>query len=380
MKILLVSPFTSQSGSAIRFWNIAIGLRAAGLDVVYSDRAGRGSAPLYRKAGITYCPSPRVPSLVLDILVSTVYSIVLLLRNLDASLYYALKPAPNNCCAALLARFLGKKIILDIDDLDYEYLRPGLKRSLSKFSFALFPRFFPLITCHTPNLRSYCTHSLGISEDRLYFLAQGVSQEFLQMRVPQSGAAPEKSILYVATLGITSDFGDLLPALKSVAASHPDARTTVVGDGIRRKEFEGQARAFGLQEKVVFTGLIPHERLPALMARHRIGLNYMRSTFVNNCRAILKIREYLACGLQVVCNRSGDADLFSEFIFVEPDLDGIERRLKSLLSSAPEAKAGGRRFIEREYSWESITSGLVAHLNRTGILPDKGQPSDARWR
>jgi glycosyltransferase involved in cell wall biosynthesis len=374
MKILLASPFTSTSGSAIRFWNIAAQLRAQGFTVVYTDRSKRGAEPLYRVDGIVYSPSRTFSPLVLDILFSTVYTIALLLRHLDCRIFYALKPAPNNCCAALIARLLGKKIILDIDDLDYEYIRPGMKRTISGFFFRFFPRFFPVITCHTPALMSYCKDRLKIPDRRLYYLAQGVSDEFLRTVAPEvpEGEPAARSIMYVATLGITSDFDDLLPMLARVFAGCKSATMTVVGDGARRSRFEARAGELGLSGRLVFTGRIAHADLPALMARHRIGLNYMRQSVVNDCRAILKIREYLACGLEVVCNDAGDAGLFSDHAYVERDIAAMERRLAGLLSNAGERNVSGRRFVEEHYSWQLIVDEFIRFLRSEKILPEEG--------
>lgn len=359
MKILLVSPFTSASGSAIRFWNIAQQFRERGWDVIYIDRLERGNRPLYQTDGISYRPSRSIKPLVLDIIYSAVYNIVMLFRNLDAAVFYALKPAPNNCCAAVIAKLLGKKVLLDIDDLDYEYLAPGLKRGVSRFFFRLFPKFFPLVTCHTPNLLAYCKNDLRLPDKRLYYLAQGVSREFLRISVSEKPAPPQKSILYVATLGITSDFDDLLPALARVCAVHRDAKISVIGDGVRRPSFEASAAKLGLSEQIAFLGRVPHAELPDIMARHNIGLNYMRPSFVNNCRAILKIREYLACRLQVVCNNAGDAELFSKFAFVEPDIDRMEKRLLDLLEKGAPINHAGRTFIEESFSWKSIMSEFI---------------------
>jgi glycosyltransferase involved in cell wall biosynthesis len=371
MKILLVSPFTSVSGSAIRFWNIASQFKQRGWSVVYTDRNAAGADPLYRTEGITYRPSPTLRSFPLDILYSTIFNLVMVLRNLDCTIVYALKPAPNNCLAALFARLLGKKVLLDIDDLDFAYLAPGLKKNLSMFFFRFFPRFFPVVTCHTRKLMTYCRQELHLPDERLLYLAQGVSGEFLKVAVAQNNVRP-KSIIYVATLGITSDFDDLLPMLVGVVKAHLDVAITVVGDGVRRASFQEKAQTLGL-DCITFAGRIPHAQLPDLMVKHHIGLNYMRQSFVNDCRAILKIREYLACGLQVVCNRSGDADQFADHAFVEPDLEHMERRLKQLLANPREINAGGRRFIEQQFSWETIINGLLSHLHEKKILELKNE-------
>jgi glycosyltransferase involved in cell wall biosynthesis len=359
MKILLVSPFTSASGSAIRFWNIAQQFKDQGFDVVYIDRNLRGQKPLYRIDGIRYSPSPVLKPLILDILVSALYNLFMLFRHLDCSVFYALKPAPNNCFAALIAKLIGKRVLLDIDDLDYEYFNPGLKRSFSRLFFIFFPKFFPLITCHTPNLLAYCKNTLHLPEQRLYYLAQGVSQEFLKISVSARPLAPQKAILYVATLGITSDFGDILPMLAQVCATHKDATISVIGEGVRRSTFEETASKLNLSAQMSFLGRIPHADLPAIMARHSIGINYMRPSFVNNCRAILKIREYLACGLQVVCNNIGDAELFKDYAFVEPDIISLKNRLNDLLEKSSMINYAGRAFIEESFSWKSIMAAFI---------------------
>ena len=373
MKILLVSPVTSASGSAIRFWNIASQFKQRGWSVVYIDRNAAGADPLYRTEGITYRPSPTLRSFPLDILYSTIFNLVMFLRNLDCTIFYALKPAPNNCLAALLARLLGKKVLLDIDDLDFAYLAPGLKKNLSMFFFRFFPRFFPVVTCHTLNLITYCRQDLHLPDERLLYLAQGVSREFLKVTLSQNNLRVPKSIIYVATLGITSDFDVLLPMLAGVVIGHPDTAITVVGDGVRRASFQEKAESLGLADRIFFAGRISHAQLPELMIRHHIGLNYMRHSLVNDYRAILKIREYLACGLQVVCNRSGDADQFADHAFVEPDLDHMERRLKQLLSNPLEINTAGRRLIEQQFSWETIIGGLLVHLHGKNILERKNE-------
>jgi glycosyltransferase involved in cell wall biosynthesis len=369
-KILLISPFTSTSGSAIRFWNIALQFNARGYKVVFTDRGSRSGRYLYNADGIMYRPGRIVSPLFLDILFSTLFNLFLLLRHFDCTLFYALKPAPNNCFPALIARLLGKKTILDIDDLDYEYFSKGIKRTISRFFFHLFPRFFPLITCHTQGLLAYCKKNLRIPDHRLHFLTQGVSSEFL--RIHWNGhTQPKKSILYVATLGITSEFDDLLPMLSRVCSVHLDATITIAGDGVRRPFFESAVAMLGLNRAVSFIGQVDHQKLPEIIADHYIGINYMRPTLVNECRAILKIREYLACGLQVVCNRTGDALEFKEVAFVEPDIDGMEKRLIELLNQPREKNIRGRTFVERYFSWDEIFTVFMKTLDEKKILSER---------
>jgi glycosyltransferase involved in cell wall biosynthesis len=352
MKFLLISPFTNASGSAIRFWNIALALQKKGHQVVYVDRKSSDCSQLFFSDSIKYhtCPSSGIQAI--DIFCSLLFNFVILLKNLDSSVVYALKPAPNNCIPALFAKLLGKKVLLDVDDLDYAYLS-GWKNHFFRIMFDFFSQRFAVVTYHTPNLKKYLHEKVGVPENKLHYLAQGVSTSFLDIDLDQLSPI-KKSVIYVATLGITSDFGDLIPGLAIICKNHPDMTMDIVGDGCRKKEFEELIADLGLGNQIHFAGKFDHDRLPQFIARHQIGINYMRSLEVNRCRAILKIREYLACGLIVVCNDVGDVELFKEHIFIEKEIENIFLRLDNLLSSPLKRNYSGRKIIEEKYTWKDI--------------------------
>ena len=359
MKFLLISPLTSTSGSAIRFWNIARQLKLAGHDVLYVERSPKDSPPpLY--PDIKYKTSPKLKNLFFDIAYSTLFNFIILFKNLDCDIYYALKPAPNNGLPALMAKLLGKKIILDIDDLDYAYFKPGVAHTISKFFFDGLPRFFPLITCHTKNLQGYIYEKLKIPIDRVLFLAQGVSDEFLNYKTQNKITVNSKTIIYVATLGITSELDDLFPMFRDLCELHPDLQITIVGDGVKRRFFEEEIRIAGIMANVNFTGRIDHKELPALIASHRIGINYMRRSLVNDCRAILKIREYLALGLDVVCNDVGDAEVFKDFAYVETSIEGMKACCEQLLLNINSpTNVAGQNYVLENFRWVKVCEKLL---------------------
>lgn len=364
MKFLLVSPFTSASGSAIRFWNIAQALVEAGHTVVYSDRKASGVADLHRCEKVRYAQCPSIGIKPLDILFSLFFFTLLFIRHGNCSVYYALKPAPNNCFPALLAKILGKKIILDVDDLDYAYLNPGGSYRLFRFFFDRFPRYFHLVTYHTPNLGSYLSETAAVPKSRLYYFAQGISPEFVSEPLPDTADVIPQSLIYVATLGITSDFGELIPELAQLCGRFPACTITIVGDGCRRSEFMQRVYNLGITEQVAFKGTIDHSELPHLLARHQVGINFMEPTPVNNYRAILKIREYLACGLQVVCNDVGDVDLFAEYVHIRPTIHEMFEKVEELFRSGINQSVNGRRFVENEYGWSDLTNKFLERLEQ----------------
>jgi glycosyltransferase involved in cell wall biosynthesis len=362
MKFLLVSPFTSISGSAIRFHNIAKQLIRFGHTVVYIERTPIAKQPPVLP-GIRYHTTMKRSNLYLDIIISTIYNLVILFKNLDCDIYYALKPAPNNCFGACIAKLLGKRIFLDIDDLDFGYFPEGMNRRLSQFFFHFFPRFFELITCHTVALQQYCVAKLNIDPCKIYFLQQGISEVYYSFLLPARVNQSPKSIVYAATLGITSDFVDLLPLLASLCKKHSDLRINIVGDGVRKSDFERRIKELGISGNVFFWGRTTHEEMPRLLADNWIGINYMRKTETNDCRAILKLREYLACGLQVVCNETGDADVFSRHVFIESTLEGMENRISELLNKGKTYNEAGNKFILDNFNWETIIRNFLSHAH-----------------
>ena len=367
MKFLLVSPFTNASGSSIRFWNIALELKKQGHSVVLVERkAGKNKKPIFFSSEIKYYASPSTGNLIGDILVSLIFNFAILLRHIDCTVFYALKPAPNNCIPALFARLIHKRTLLDIDDLDYAYWKPSFKRSFSKLYFDFFAKRFPIVTYHTPNLKTYLHSTLLIEEKKLYYLAQGVSDDFL--KVNTTTAKEKKSIIYVATLGITSDFEALIPMLARICSIHTDTAISIVGDGVRRCEFEQKVRKLGIAKNVTFTGAIDHKKLPNFISKHQIGINYMHKSEANDCRAILKIREYLACGLQIVCNTTGDTELFKDFIHAEDNLELMENKILSLLLYPTLSNTNGREAVENEYQWNVIIKKFIFYLKQNGYL------------
>jgi len=364
MKFLLISPFTSGSGSAIRFWNIAQALVEAGHEVVYSDRKASGVPDLHRCEKVRYAQCPSVGSKPFDILFSLIFFTLLFIRHINCSVYYALKPAPNNCIPALIAKLLGKRILLDVDDLDYAYLSPGKGRQLFRFFFDRFPRFFHLVTFHTPNLGRYLSETAFVSQERLYYFAQGISPDFINEPLPDPAGVIPQSCIYIATLGITSDFGLLIPELAVLCEKFPECSITVVGDGCRRGEFEQSVDKLGIAAQVTFKGTIDHSKLPYLLARHQVGINYMQPAPVNSYRAILKIREYLACGLQVVCNDVGDVDLFAAYVHIRPTLKDMFEKVEELFRHGVGQSLDGRRFVEEEYGWSTLTNQFLERLEQ----------------
>jgi glycosyltransferase involved in cell wall biosynthesis len=70
----------------------------------------------------------------------------------------------------------------------------------------------------------------------------------------------------VARLFPLKGHDELLDAWPAVLARHPDARLLLVGDGILLEPLRARARSAGVLDSIVFAGLVPRERIPAMLS------------------------------------------------------------------------------------------------------------------
>jgi glycosyltransferase involved in cell wall biosynthesis len=219
-------------------------------------------------------------------------------------------------------------------------------------------------------LRNFIIDDLGISAEKIYFLPQGIETEkFLQAHPNQHyqkkwGIKPDdKVVVYSASLGITSDFEQVLPMLKDFVAKYERVKILVIGDGSRKPYFVNRVAAYGLQKRIIFAGYLPHAHMPMVLKLAKVGINFMAPTRANQSRASIKVREYLAAGLKVVCNPVGDAATFKDYVNLCSRIEEFPGAIRQALEeNNPESAMGAQRFVASNFSWPHLVEDLLDHL------------------
>jgi glycosyltransferase involved in cell wall biosynthesis len=372
MKLLMLNALTEQSGSGVRFWSIAQELARQGQSLCFLERSISKHGRM-RNEGIRYCSSLDTGIQWLDILRATWLNLVYGLR-FRPHWVFVLKPMPNACLPALLSKWLFKQnIALDIDDLDFDYYLDGPKRQLVRFFFQFFPPYFDLITTHNRYLQNFIIDDLGISAEKVYFLPQAIeTKKFLQARLDQRyqkkwGIEPDDEVIaYSASLGITSDFYHVLPMLIDFVGQSENVKILVIGDGSRKPYYVNRVKAYGLRKRIIFTGYLDHEDMPMVLKLAKVGINYMAPTRANQCRASIKVREYLAAGLNVVCNPVGDAEMFKDYVTLCTRIEEFPDAMrKALKENNPERVKEAQTFVERNFSWPHLIEDFLSHLENS---------------
>ena len=374
MKILMLNSITNQSGGGIQIWSMAQHMARLGCEVLFLERLAPGTKRS-ESSRIHYGAICDTGLLGLDILRATAMN---LFRGLlfKPEYVFALKPMPNTCIPAmLLKRIFKSTIILDIDDLDFAFYSDRFKQALVRSWFFRFPQHFDLIITPSGYLKDYILKDLHIPRERVYLLAQGIeSERFLRAspnefyRKKYGIEVNDKVVVYSASLGITSDFEHILPMLLQFLEEYDDAKILLTGDGSRREHIRREVEARGLQKRMIFTGYIPHGDMPGILKLARVGINYMAPTLANQCRASIKIREYLAAGLNVVCNAVGDSELFKDYVTLCSTVEDFPAAMRQgLIRQNWDSSRRGQEFVKSTFSWPSLVEGFVEYLERVAL-------------
>jgi glycosyltransferase involved in cell wall biosynthesis len=155
----------------------------------------------------------------------------------------------------------------------------------------------------------------------------------------------------------------VLPMLVDFLRNSDDTKVLVIGDGGKRQDFVNKVKAKGLRERIIFAGYIPHSDMPGVLKLAKVGINYMTPSKANQCRASIKVREYLAAGLNVVCNPVGETEIFKDYVTFCNTLEEFPEAIsKTLAVKDQERVRAAQEFVRAEYSWPRIVKGLLAYI------------------
>jgi glycosyltransferase involved in cell wall biosynthesis len=92
----------------------------------------------------------------------------------------------------------------------------------------------------------------------------------------------------------------------------------------------------------------------------------MAPTRANQCRASIKVREYLAAGLSVVCNPVGDTEIFKDYVTFCSSIEEFpEAMSKALEERTPDSVKAAQRFVELHYSWPHLIEDFLSYLRNS---------------
>jgi glycosyltransferase involved in cell wall biosynthesis len=182
---------------------------------------------------------------------------------------------------------------------------------VARLASSSYSRRAPVTIAETEELRDLLVKYSRISPDQIEVVGLGVNHALFQS-MTQASARDRLGIgravtvlLYAGGMDRYHDLNPLIEALGQVKL--PTFELHLVGDGVRRSEYEERARQ--ARVAVRFHGQVPHPEVPRYIATADLCLApYCENAFYDRAVSFstLKIPEYMACGRPVASNPSGN--------------------------------------------------------------------------
>ncbi len=283
-----------------------------------------------------------------------------------------------NAGGVLAARRLGIPIVLEVNgDVLEEYKQLGLPLSppqrlaIERLNRSIFSHASHVVTV-SEALRQRTRQRWQIPADKISVVHNGAEVEsFAAAGVDGERADPERlTIAFTGSFkpwhgleGIVSTFG-------RIAEQHPCTRLLLIGDGPLRGRIEQQVVAAGLRERVHFTGSVPHENVPNLLAHSDIAVIGIEP--VPGC-CHLKAFEYMAAGLPIAAPATPNIDEFLDdgataLLYDPGDAGALGAALTRLLEDRSLRVRLGREAQRRalkRHSWSATADKLLATMRDT---------------
>jgi glycosyltransferase involved in cell wall biosynthesis len=110
-----------------------------------------------------------------------------------------------------------------------------------------------------------------------------------------------KVILYMGSFFYFSGLPEVIRSFAKEAAH--DDYLVLIGAGEQTRELEGIVNDLGIQDKVLFTGLVSFSDLPGYLSIADVATNPLKPSLVSNNALPNKVLQYMASGLPVVSTR-----------------------------------------------------------------------------
>ncbi|SFZ71644.1 TIGR04063 family PEP-CTERM/XrtA system glycosyltransferase [Chitinimonas taiwanensis] len=366
-----------HSGYTFRTLSILREQRALGWETLHLTTPKQGHSPLRQEEvdGLMFYRTPSAEGTgLLAQMRLTQRRLAEVVRDTRPDLIHAHSPVLN----ALPALWVGRQFKLPVvyemraswEDaaVDHGTTREGSLRyraSRALESFAL--RRADEVTTICEGLRGDIAVR-GIPSERITVIPNAVDANAFRFGVEPDPALRSQLGLDGATvLGFAGSFYGyeglslLLGAAERMLARHPALRVLLVGGGPQEAALKAQVAAAGMQDKVIFTGRVPHSEVQRYYELIDV-LAYPRLPIrLTELVTPLKPLEAMAQGrIFVASDVGGHRELIRHgetgFLCKAGDVAALENALEDVLAQRerwPAIKQQARRFVEAERTWRS---------------------------
>ncbi len=150
----------------------------------------------------------------------------------------------------------------------------------------------------------------------------------------------------------------------------------IVGDGNGLAKLKQKAKEFGIIDKIIFTGSIAHEEVPAYINCMDICVSTQSNDPAGFVRPVTKLPEYMACGKYIISSDVGYAKLYVDKVGRLLPYYGVKdanypkrlaKEIKRIIDNPAILTKGkaGRRIAEDNFDWGKLSKKLERIISCT---------------
>jgi len=295
-------------------------------------------------------------------------------RSEHVDLIHAHSPCLNGLAALQVGRSLGLPVVYEVrafwEDAAVDHgtttegsFRYRLTRAMETYVL----RRADGVTCICEGLYSDIVRR-GVDSSRVTVIPNAVDvAQFPMLSVRDKGLEERLGLAGQRVLGFIGSFyayeglDMLLDALPAIGEHIRDARLLLVGGGPQEAALKTRAERLGVADRVMFTGRVPHEQVPAYSSLIDVFVFPRKSMRLTELVTPLKPLEAMAQGRVVLASDVGGhreliQDAVTGFLFRHDDIGDLTRSVvKALVDPAARDTiiANGRAFVEGERNWRA---------------------------
>jgi PEP-CTERM/exosortase A-associated glycosyltransferase len=240
--------------------------------------------------------------------------------------------------------------------------------------------------------------SRGIAENKITVVPNGIHPAAFRAKEPDFAIARDLGIEGRKVLGFIGSFNryeglDLLvKAVAQLAAMRSDVILLLVGGGEMDNELRNQIFQEKIQDRVVLTGRIPQEKIPAIYSLIDVLVYPRYSVRLTELVTPLKPLESMAMGRPIIASDIGGHreliwDGYTGVLFKSGDVFALVQTLNRVLDDPglrERLATQGLNWVLRHRTWEQTTSGYSEIYSRalgTSLLDCRHRQADlpALW-
>jgi len=255
---------------------------------------------------------------------------------------------------AILPKFLGSKVVLDVHDTMPELYRDkfGGARGAAGAKLLMLEerasswwadRVLAVHDLHRDRLRE-----AGVPADKIHVVMNSPDTRIFDLhKNGDSFAANQFTLICHGTVTQRLGLDLAIAAVASLRSEIPELRLKVIGEGDRLAESRALVDRLGLGARISFMDLVPVEKLPALLVKADVGLVPYRPSSATHLMLPVKLLDYATLGIPVIAARLRTVEYYfgdgAVELFEPGNVSDLARAIK-LLYHNPDLR---ERLVER---------------------------------